>query len=115
MLWRRTEAILQTTGELALLDWGGVLAGPVLWDVAGWMQPRDSDFRDVFQARLIDLGFVDKKEMGLLPLVIQVRAARELRYRAFRFLHADHYGTAKKDGPRIEELATELGISLGRR
>ena len=60
-------------------------------------------------------GVVDEKELALLPLVVRVRSARELRYRAFRFLHADHYCTAAKDGPRIEELATELGISLGRR
>ena len=109
------ETVRQGNGEVALLDWGGVLAGPVLWDVAEWMQPGDSDFRGNFQARLIDLGFVTEKEMALLPLVVRVRAARELRYRAFRFLHPDHYGTAEKDGPRIEELASELGIRLVRR
>lgn len=109
------ETVLPGTGEVALLDWGGVLAGPVLWDVAEWMQPRDPEFRDAFQARLIDLGFVSEKEMALLPLVANVRAARELRFRAFRLLRADHYGSAERDGPRIEELATELGIGLEHR
>ena len=109
------ETVLPDIGEVALLDWGGVLAGPVLWDVAEWMQPRDPEFRDTFQARLIDLGFVSEREMALLSLVTQVRAARELRFRAYRLARPDHYGTAETDGPRVEELATQLGITLEHR
>jgi hypothetical protein len=106
------ETVRQATGEVALLDWGGVLAGPILWDVAEWKQSRDSDFREAFLARLIDVGFVRDSEMALLPLVSRVRAARELRFRAHRLLRSDHYGTADTDGPRIAELAAELGIHL---
>lgn len=106
------ETVRQESGGMALLDWGGVLAGPVLWDVAEWMQRRGPDFRAGFQARLIDLGFVSEREMALLPLVTQIRAARELRFLAYRLLRPDHYGTAETDGPRVEELATELGIML---
>jgi hypothetical protein len=109
------ETIRTPTGEVALLDWGGVLAGPVLWDVAEWMQRRGPDFSEHFQARLIELGFVGTPEMAELSLVSRVRAARELRFRAYRLLRADHYGTADTDGPRIEELATDLGITLERR
>jgi hypothetical protein len=106
------ETVRQATGEVALLDWGGVLVGPVLWDVAEWTPSRDSEFREAFLARLIDGGLVSDNEMVLLPLVSRVRAARELRFRAHRLMRSDHYGSADIDAPRIEELASELGIHL---
>ena len=109
------ETVRQTNGDVALLDWGGVLVGPVLWDVAEWMLGRSPDFTENFQARLVDLGLVSESEMSLLPLVTGVRAARELRFRAYRLARPDHYGTAETDGPRVEELADELGITLDRR
>jgi Ser/Thr protein kinase RdoA (MazF antagonist) len=106
------ETVLLASGEVALLDWGGVLAGPVLWDVAEWVQGRGRAFADNFQARLVDLGFVSQAEMALLPLVSRVRAARELRFRAFRLARPDHYDTAGPDELRVRELAGDLGIAL---
>ena len=109
------ETVRRDSGDVALLDWGGVLTGPILWDVAEWMDGRDAGFCEDFQAGLTDRGFVSETEMARSLLVTRVRNARELRFRAYRLMRPDHYGTAATDGPRVEQLASELGIELEHR
>jgi Ser/Thr protein kinase RdoA (MazF antagonist) len=107
------EAI-RTEHGIGLVDWGGVLHGPLLWDVAQWMRyiVREEDrqrYLSAYRARTS----LPPDELTHLGKFTRLCQAHELRFRAFRVLHADHYSDSReKDAEAVASLALSLGVQL---
>jgi Ser/Thr protein kinase RdoA (MazF antagonist) len=108
------EPIRTSSGSIALVDWGGVLHAPLLWDVAEWVETySDPQDRQAFIAECRTLRFIDTAEFVHLDRLARLRDARALRYRAHRVLHADHYtDTRLRDAQALQQLAARFDIQL---
>lgn len=107
------EAI-RTAHGLGLVDWGGVLHAPLLWDVAQWMNGiRADDDRQRYISTYRAKTPLPQDELTHLDKLVRLRDAHELRFRAFRVLHADHYTTsAEQDADATVALALKFGVNL---
>ncbi len=108
------EAIRTGDGQIAHIDWGGVLHAPLLWDVADWMDgytdPDQQRFVDACRRGIAEIG---ADEFAHLDKLRRLRDARTLRFAAYRVLRADHYRTtAERDLERFRWYAARLGIQL---
>lgn len=107
------EAI-RTEHGIGLVDWGGVLHAPLLWDVAQWLNGIRADddrqrYIDTYRAKTS----LPLDELTHLDNLVRLRDAHELRFRAFRVLHADHYTTsADRDANAVIALALNFGVNL---
>lgn len=107
------EPIRTPTGATALLDWGGVLHAPLLWDVAEWAETySEPDAKRAFIDECTGLGFIDSAEFAYVGQLSRLRDARALRYRAYRVLHTDHYETGVRDTAALRQLAGRFGIQI---
>lgn len=108
------EAIELTDGRLALVDWGGVVNAPVLWDVACWAHGFAAGReRDRFVEHYLAAGPLPATELTHLDRFLELRDVQQLRFRAHRVLHADHYTTtAAADAVELTRLAAGFGVAL---
>jgi hypothetical protein len=107
------EAI-RTEHGIGLVDWGGVLHGPLLWDVAQWMRyiVHEEDrqrYLSAYRARTS----LPRDELTHLGKFTRLCHAHELRFKAFRVLHADHDADSREnDAEAMVSLALSLGVQL---
>lgn len=109
----RPEAI-RTERGIGIVDWGGVLHAPVLWDVAQWMRSleREED-RQLFLSAYRAKTALPAGELTHLGKLTRLCSAHELRFRAFRVLRADHYADSRKqDAEAVMSLARAFGVRL---
>lgn len=107
------EAIRTETG-IGIVDWGGVLHGPLLWDVAQWMRyVAHEEDRDRYLAAYRAKTALPAGELTHLGKLTRLCNAHELRFRAFRVLHADHYADSRRqDAEAVASLALSFGVRL---
>lgn len=108
------EPIRTCADVIALIDWGGVLHAPLLWDVAEWAESYENpDERRAFIAACRALSFIDAAEFAHLDRLTRLRDARALRFRAYRVLRADHYSdTRLSDAQALRQLAARFDIQI---
>ncbi len=107
------EAI-RTEHGLGLIDWGGVLHGPLLWDVAQWMRYLDHEGdRQRYLLAYRAKTSLPPRELTHLGNLTRLCNAHELRFRAFRVHHADHYADSREqDAEAVASLALSFGVQL---
>jgi Ser/Thr protein kinase RdoA (MazF antagonist) len=102
-------------GRLGLIDWGGVLRAPVLYDVAIWSRGWRHD-RERFLARYAEVASLPVAELAYLDRFDRLNSAHQLRFRAFRLARsADYYETteaADENAAAVSKLAARLGVEL---
>lgn len=87
---------------------------PLLWDVAQWMRYLDREedrqtYLSVYRAKTS----LPQTELAHLGKLTRLCYAHELRFRAFRVLHADHYASSReRDAEAVASLALRLGVHL---
>lgn len=106
------EAI-RTEHGVALVDWGFVTHAPLLWDVAQWMRNLATDEeRQTYLAVYRAETSLPQHEFAHLKTLMRLCVAHELRFRAFRLLHADHYADASEQADAVASLARRFGVVL---
>ena len=107
------EARVLADGEVALVDWGGVTGGPLLWDVATWAHGFCAAERAQFLDHYATTGPLPPVELAHLEAFERLRDAWLLRFRAYRVARADHYDeTAEDDARKVVDYAAALGVDL---
>lgn len=109
------ELFARPDGRLGLIDWGGVLRGPVLYDIAIWSRGWRHE-RVRFLTAYAEAAELPAAELAYLDRFDRMNAAHQLRFRAYRLARSAHYfetrATADENAAAVSELAARLGVQL---
>jgi hypothetical protein len=102
--------LLNTSGGLALIDWGAVTRAPLLWDVFRWASEAGLG-ADRLVAAYVDAGGRAAGDVDQFPVMQRLGAAHQLRFRSFRLANGTHYDeSASEDRAALVRAAMTLGV-----